>query len=126
MPTHDDFVTALAAIAAALGPAVDDHYGEEEDWALAYDGNDADYVRKTWDSITTRRSAGMAAMLEALLHGDAQDDFAQSVDEANAAIPETPIERMLNQYVWVGALGRYNDTESGGFLGGRVQRRTCE
>jgi Family of unknown function (DUF5906)/Bifunctional DNA primase/polymerase, N-terminal len=128
VPTHDDFVAALAAIKAALGSDREDHYGAVEDWALGYDGNDADYVRKTWDSITdaavgwewlagAARASGFAE--------DAQEDFADdeaaadSVEAANAAIGETPIERMTARYVWVGALGRYNDTNGGGFLGSR-------
>lgn len=52
VPTHGDFVAAIAAVKSALGPDRESFYGDVEQWALEYPGNDADYVRARWDSIT--------------------------------------------------------------------------
>jgi AAA domain len=51
-PTHNDFVRAMAAIKAALGPNREEYYGEVEEWALEYPGNEPEYVHKVWESIT--------------------------------------------------------------------------
>jgi hypothetical protein len=49
--SHDEFVRVLAWIKAALGPDREQYYGDVENWALGYRGNDEAYVRGRWDSI---------------------------------------------------------------------------
>ena len=41
LPSHEDFVRALAAIKAALGPTREEYYGAVEEWALGYGENSA-------------------------------------------------------------------------------------
>lgn len=121
--THDDFVQALAAIKAALGADAEEHFGAVEEWALGYDGNDADYVRKTWDSINDAaigwewlagkaRAGGFTA--------DAQTDFSEAPAEGEEGIGDTPIDVMCERYVWVQQLDRYIDLETGAALTGRA------
>src|SRR5262249_30802889 len=50
LPDHDDFVAAIAAIKAALGPRREEFYPEVEEWGLDFPGNTHEYVRKVWDS----------------------------------------------------------------------------
>lgn len=127
LPTHDDFVAALVAIKAALGPDREDHYGAVEDWALGYDGNDADYVRKTWDSIGDA-SVGWewlagAARAAGDFSADAQDDFDEGEEAGEAPadeIGETAIERMVARYVWVEQLERYADLHTGAMISARA------
>lgn len=112
VPTHDDFVAATAAIKASLGPAREDHYADFEEWALTYDGNDADYVRKTWDSVTDAEIGWEWLSGRARSVGDfsdAQADFA----DAPPAIRETPYDRMLARSVYVSSQNSYYDTEDG-------------
>jgi hypothetical protein len=109
-PTHDDFVRILAAIKAALGPQREEYYAQVLEWALGYVGNTEDYVRKVWDSIRDS-SLGAEYLFQMArgfgFHGDAQTAaFPDDAEEANAAIGETALDRMLKRYVWVGGLGR--------------------
>jgi hypothetical protein len=52
VPTHIDFVCAIAAIKTALGPDREDYYPDVEQWSLGYDGNTPEYIRERWDSIS--------------------------------------------------------------------------
>ena len=119
VPTHDDFVAALAAIKAALGPKRENHYSDVEEWALAYDGNDADYVRKTWDSINDAAIGWEWLAGQARATGNFSADAQSDFEEEASPIAATPFDRMVGRYVWVGDLGRYNDTQGGSFLGSR-------
>jgi hypothetical protein len=91
LPTHDDFVRVLAAIKAALGPRREEFFGEVEEWALAYPGNDANYVCKTWDSLVDT-AIGWDWLVGVAGHGSAaaQDEFDDGVGEANFAAAPTP------------------------------------
>lgn len=51
VPTHEDFVAAMAAIKTSLGPTREDYYADVENWALEYPGNTDEYVRRVWESI---------------------------------------------------------------------------
>jgi hypothetical protein len=120
LPSHDDFVRAMAAIKAALGPAREDYYPDVEQWALKYPDNDDDYVRKVWDSITDASLGADWLLKTAGASGAAaQADFADDVEEVNAAIGNTGRDRMLKRYVWVEGLGRYYDIQRGSFLDAR-------
>ena len=116
--THEDFVAAVAAIKAGLGNECENYYPEFAEWALGYEQNNEDYVRRTWESI--RDSALGANWLfaqarKAGFHGDAQAAFDDNSDP-NAGIKLTPYDQMLGRYVWVKGLGQYNDTHDGSFL----------
>jgi hypothetical protein len=79
LPTHDDFVQALAAVKAALGPDREEYYPDVEEWGLQYNGNDDEYVRRTWDSIKDAAVGWDWLVAQARKHGfsgDAQLDFA--------------------------------------------------
>jgi hypothetical protein len=119
LSTHDDTVTALAAIKASLGPDREHHFPDVLDWAMAYDGNDEAYVRKTWDSITDAALGWewLASQARAAGFSTAEDDFDE---DGEALIAETPLERMLARYVWVQQLERYVDLQTGAMLSGRA------
>lgn len=51
VPTHNDFVRAMAAIVGALGPDREEYYADVEAWALGYEQNTPEYVRARWDSF---------------------------------------------------------------------------
>ncbi len=113
VPTHDDFVTALAAIKGALGAAAAAHFPDVLHWALGYEGNDEDYVTKTWDSIAETalgwewlaghaRAAGFT--------GDADADFD---DTGESDIAATPYDRVTARYVYVQQQDRFYDQKTG-------------
>jgi hypothetical protein len=81
VPTHEAFVQASAAIKAGLGARREEHYSTYEDWALAYDGNDAEYIRTVWDSIVDSEIGAEWVFAKARPCGfsdDADDDFAEA------------------------------------------------
>ncbi|MCP4620651.1 MAG: hypothetical protein GY844_29950 [Bradyrhizobium sp.] len=121
LPTHDDFVTALAAIKAALGPKREDYYPDVLKWAMQHEEVRPDYVRKTWDSITDAAlgAAWLFATAKATgkFDGEAQQDFD---DKGEELIDETPLERMLKRYVWVQQLEKYIELGTGSALSGRA------
>jgi hypothetical protein len=111
VPTHDDFVAALAAIKGALGVSAGDHFPDVLDWALAYDGNDEDYVTKTWNSIsdTTLGWEWLDGKARAFgFTGSADADFDDAAPDAS---PDTPTERMLRTTIYIEDQSRYFDTE---------------
>lgn len=120
LPSHDDFVTALAAIKAALGPKREDHYADVAAWAMHHDAIRPDYVRKTWESITDAAlgASWLFATAKAAgnFDGEAQEDFD---DGGDALIDQTPLEKMLSRYVWVQQLEKYVELETGASLSGR-------
>jgi hypothetical protein len=78
-PTHLDFVRAMAAIKAALGPKREDYYGQVLKWALGYPENDGKYVRTVWDSIKNAEVGADWLFDQARpygFRGDVQEDFA--------------------------------------------------
>lgn len=118
VPTHEDFVAVLAAIKASLGEAREDFYPIVLEWALEYDGNTEEYVRKIWDSI--KDAAAGWSVLASRAHaagytGDAQVDFADDDEEKDPSrnIPTTPIEKMLGRYAYVKKQNEYYDTTNG-------------
>jgi hypothetical protein len=118
VPSHDDFVPAMAAIKSALGANAEAHYADVIEWALGYDGNDEAYVQKVWGSINDSAIGWEWLAGRARPHGydgDVQTDFT----EGAPTTPDTPYDQMMDRYVWVQDLGRYNDTRGGGFLGSR-------
>jgi hypothetical protein len=136
VPTHDDFVAALAAIKAALGPDREDHYPAVLDWGLGFPGVDEAYVHKTWHSIKDAAVGASWLFGKARAAGftdDAQADFGGAIGnnvpaardaapveaDVNAGIPETEIEKMLKQWVYVQHQGRYFDTKTGQLFGPR-------
>ncbi len=120
LPSHDDFVTALAAIKAALGPTREDHYADVAGWAMHHDAIRPDYVRKTWESITDAAlgASWLFATAKAAgnFDGEAQEDFD---DGGNDLVGVTPLEKMLSKYVWVQQLERYIELDTGAALSGR-------
>jgi Family of unknown function (DUF5906) len=120
LPSHDDFVTALAAIKAALGPKREDYYADVLGWALHHEAIRPEYVKKTWDSIVDAAlgAAWLFATAKATgkFDGEAQQDFD---DQGEALISETPLEKMLSRYVWVQQLERYIELQTGAALSGR-------
>jgi AAA domain len=52
VPAHPDFVRFTAAVKAASDGDEDFYADVFEDWALTYEENTPEYVRKTWDSVT--------------------------------------------------------------------------
>ncbi|WJR78771.1 DUF5906 domain-containing protein [Bradyrhizobium sp. NP1] len=121
LPSHDDFVTALAAIKAALGPKREDYYSDVLAWAMNNDSIRPDYVRKRWDSINDAAlgAAWLFATAKATgkFDGEAQEDFDEDGD---AMIAQTPLEKMISRYVWVQQLERYIELETGAALSGRA------
>jgi hypothetical protein len=78
-PRHPDFVRAMVAIKAGLGPKREDYYGQVLKWALGYPRNDGKYVRTTWDSIKNAEVGAEWLYAQARPYGfsgDAQDAFA--------------------------------------------------
>jgi hypothetical protein len=121
LDSHDDFVTALAAVKAALGPRREEFYGDVEAWALGYGGNDEAYIRKTWESIKDAAVGADWLFSQARrkgFHGDAQVDFAEgnSDAEASAQIPETAFDKMLQNYIWCDQVERFVDVRTYDFL----------
>lgn len=121
LPSHDDFVTALAAIKAALGPTREDHYADVAGWAMHHDAIRPDYVRKTWESITDAAlgASWLFATAKAAgnFDGEAQEDFD---DGGNDLVGVTPLEKMLSRYVWVQQLEKYIELDTGSALSGRA------
>ncbi|WPO42525.1 DUF5906 domain-containing protein [Tardiphaga sp. 42S5] len=124
LPSHDDFVTALAAIKAALGPTREDHYADVAGWAMHHDAIRPDYVRKTWESITDAALGASwlfaTAKANGTFDGEAQEDFNDGGDDANELVGETPLEKMLKNYIWVQQLERYIEVDTGAALSGRA------
>lgn len=117
---HDEYVLAIAAIKAALGPRREEFKGEVLEWSPGPRSGEPDEFDKRWDSVTDAslgwdwvasqaRSSGFT--------GDAQADF----DDGEApSIPITPLEKMAARYVWVSTQERYVDLETGAFLAGKA------
>jgi len=121
LPSHDDFVTALAAIKAALGPKREDYYSDVLGWALHHDGIRPEYVKKTWDSITDASLGAAWLFQNAKTSGEFTAEAQEDFDEAgDALIGETPLERMLKRYVWVQQLERYIELDTGSALSARA------
>jgi hypothetical protein len=121
LPSHDDFVAALAAIKAALGPDREDYYADVAAWAMNHETIRPDYVRKTWESINDAALGASwlfaTAKATGRFDGEAQEDFD---DQGEALIAQTPLEKMLSRYVWVRQLERYVELETGDTLSGRA------
>jgi hypothetical protein len=117
-PRREDLVRYIAAVKAALGPNREDYWPDVLEWALAYEGNKEDDVRKIWDSIRETEIGYSFLAGSARAHGfiDAEYEFD---DVPPDAILENAINRMLTQYVYVRNLGQYCDLEDGSFLSGK-------
>jgi hypothetical protein len=116
---HDDYVLAIAAIKAALGPRRDEFKGDVLAWSPGARSEEDTEFEKRWASVTDAAQGWGYVLAQAKGYGfteDAQADF----DEAPGEIPETPIERMVNRFVWVSQVERYVDVKSGAFLSGRA------
>lgn len=117
---HDDFVAAMAAIKAALGPTREEHYPEVLAWAPGARCDEDEATRKVWDSVVdaavgwdwlaSRANAGALA---------AQSDFADPPPE-DAMDKESPdteaLVDMVEQYVYVRGLDRFVDLPTGELL----------
>lgn len=118
LPDHEDFVLALRAIKAALGPDREQYYPRIEQWAHDYPGITKAYIRGRWDSFSDstvgwRWLCSLAAA--AGFTGQAQLDFATDKDP-NANIPKTKIEEALERYVYVKKQAEYHDITNGSVL----------
>ena len=79
LPDHDDFVDALRAIKASLGPDREQYYPHVERWALDYPGISKAYIRGRWDSFddSSLGWSWLAAQArKAGFDGDVQLDYA--------------------------------------------------
>jgi Family of unknown function (DUF5906) len=118
--SRDEFVLVLRAIKAALGAARQEHWPAVLDWSLQYPGSEPDYIEKIWDSFDDSKVGWdfFAAWASRYGYtGGAQGDFA--TEDPNARIPETPSEKMIKRYVWIEALGRFYDEQTGHLIAGR-------
>lgn len=84
VPTHNDLVSMVAAIWAALGPRRQEFRADIIEWILGFDGNTEEYAERVLDSI--KDSALGWSWLTAQAHalgytGDAEADFADGVGE---------------------------------------------
>jgi Bifunctional DNA primase/polymerase, N-terminal len=88
---HDDFVAAMAAIKASLGPRREEFYGEVLEWAPGVRSTEDDATRKVWESISDAQ-VGWGYLVA--VSGDlsqAQADFDDEVGEANFAAAPAPL-----------------------------------
>jgi hypothetical protein len=77
-PRRDDLVRYICAVKSALGLNREENWPDVLDWALAYEGNTEDDVRKIWDSVTQSELGYFFLAANARAHGfneDAQSDF---------------------------------------------------
>ena len=123
--SRDEYIQVAVAFKAAAGKHANDLFPDFLEWSMGYPGAEPDYIEKIWASVhdaTIGFSWFEGWARGHGYHGDAQADFADTPQpdgapiDPNAGIPETPYDRMLEQFVWVKSLGQYNDTEDGSFL----------
>lgn len=120
--SHDEYVTALVAIKAALGPHRESYRPDVLEWSPGARSTEEDEFAKRWDSISDASIgwewlAGQARAAAPAEFTGAEADF----DEAgNELVGETSLERMLRRFVWVHESERYVDLQTGKFLSGRA------
>jgi Family of unknown function (DUF5906) len=114
-PSRDDLVRYIAAVKAALGKNREEYWPDVLDWALEYEGNTDDDVRKIWESVNESELGYWFLVAHAKAHGfddDAEADFADALAPEHMPVEYTsknPVEAMLARYVWCEALERYVD-----------------
>jgi Family of unknown function (DUF5906) len=117
--THDEYVRALAAIKASLGPRRDEFKGEVLEWSPGVRASEGDAFEKRWDSIkdSTLGWSWLCGQAHRFGYmGDVEADFA--VDAPPEHMPGgsggqlNPVEAMLARYVWCEALDRYIDIKT--------------
>lgn len=117
---HDEYVAALCAIKAALGPARDEYKGEVLEWSPGVRSSEPEEFEKRWNSIndSTIGWEWLASRARASGYsGDAQTEFDDGATEAGSVgLNEGALDRMLNRYVWCQQLERYVDLASGEML----------
>jgi Family of unknown function (DUF5906) len=120
----------MAAIKAALGPTREEFYGEVEDWALGYPGNDTEYVGKVWESLCDS-SLGWSWLDKASGLGlQAQEIFTEHPDGVveGANMPPAPegiayrnaFEHMLATTIYCRNIDRFGDTVTGDLLNAKA------
>jgi len=127
---HDEYVQALIAIKAALGPRREEYRGDVLEWSPGVRSSEDDQFEARWTSITDAKLGwsfveGVARRFG--YSGGAQHAFADTPQTSAAApavdpenpdgsIPEPAIEKALRQYVWVQKLERYVHLATGEML----------
>ncbi len=133
---HDEYVQALVAIKASLGPSREDYRQEVLEWSPGVRSGEDDQFAARWDSINDSTLGwsfveGMAR--KAGYRGSAQHTFADTpqadnpqaapagvsaVDPENpdGSIPENALDRMVARFVYCTELDRYFDTTTRAFI----------
>jgi Family of unknown function (DUF5906) len=106
---HDEYVQAVAAIKAALGPDREQHFADMLEWSPGVRSQEYDEARKRWDSVTDSALGWEWLAAQGRPYGysgDAQDDFDDGTNPS-AAIPATPLEKSQAKYIYVAKQHRY-------------------
>jgi Family of unknown function (DUF5906) len=108
---HADFVAAMAAIKAALGPRRQEFYGDVFAWAPGARSTEDEATAKVWDSITDAQVGWDWLVAVSGDPAQVQADF----DDPPPAPPAqfNTLESMLSRYVWAETQERFYDLETG-------------
>jgi hypothetical protein len=128
LPSHDDFVQAVAAIKWSLGPEREKYYPGVLQWALGYPENTETYVCKTWNSI---KDANLGWLWLCSMSGSdiqAHIDFAEPLPESEENVPPAPDEvakkraeyEMYENTVYINNIGMFGDAATGDLLNDRA------
>ncbi len=123
---HDEYVQALAAIKAALGPHREDFKQIVLEWSPGVRATEDDQFEVRWNSIKDSALGWSWVAAQARASGfneDAQIDFADTPEDLTAkiidpenpdgSIPENALDRMLARSVWCAKIERYVDLDTG-------------
>jgi Family of unknown function (DUF5906) len=121
---HDEYVQALAAIKASLGPRREEFKGEVLEWSPGVRASEGDQFETRWGSINDSSLGWSWLCAQARAAGyydDAQRDFADdlSPEQMGTALDpksKSPLDRMLYRHVWCQQQERYVDIETGEML----------
>jgi Family of unknown function (DUF5906) len=124
---HGEYVQAIAAIKAALGPRREEFRGDVLEWSPGVRSGEDDQFEARWTSIDDAElgwSFVEATARKFGYSGSAQLTFADTPavdpESLGGSISETAIEKALRKYVWVQKLERYVHLATGEMLSAKA------